>query len=649
MTAQRDATALEHPRSLSKLQTLTPKQWMVGVALIVVAQLLGRVWVLTGRTFYWDDFIIVGRGAHTSPWSTDFLLQEHDGHLAPLSFLVQGLVNQIAPWQWWLPATLMLVGQALVTILMATALRRIAGRTWVALGALAISMLTPLTLPGSTWWSAGINALPMHIAMAGLTALAIRISFAPIAESSLDDDSSQSKNVPSTQPGRLSGTSLVIAAVGVMLACGFFEKSLAVMPVALMVTIFVAYMRRERIGKVLHRGRTLWLVTGVLTALWAVLYAVTSLNTARETAGTPRMELFFNGFGQLLAGLAGGPWLWDRWVPGQPFAAAPTGLIAIGGMLILLTSAVSVGRDSRAWAPWLGWLVYATTVLLVMTVVRSGVHTSDVLAHTLHYYADVALALGFAIAASFMGINFEHSAPPLPQRTRELILVLVIALGLSSAVSVVTFRNAWREDTTEQWLETANSSLEKARADSPTILDQSVPFEVLLPVAAPANTYSRIFADVSEDKRPAFARVTDKPRMFSNDGSVVDAAVTPVTRIAQGDVSECGTEVKANASGTAQVDIPMSDIIKLGDWVAEFNATASSPMDVRLSLPNPFENDEQTRNGSTAVHVGTELSRRWVAVSGGGNTFRVNIEKADPHAVLCVGAGAIGPLVPANP
>ena len=129
---------------------ITRKTWLLLVAVIVAVQAAGRAWVLSGRTFYWDDFIIVGSAADADWWTPDYFLQAHDGHLAPLAFILQAVANQIAPWQWWLPAALMLLGQAAVTVAVARALRHIAGRSWQALAALALVAWTPLTLPGST-------------------------------------------------------------------------------------------------------------------------------------------------------------------------------------------------------------------------------------------------------------------------------------------------------------------------------------------------------------------------------------------------------------------------------------------------------------------------------------------------------------------
>ena len=601
---------------------ITRKTWLLLVAVIVAVQAAGRAWVLSGRTFYWDDFIIVGSAADADWWTPDYFLQAHDGHLAPLAFILQAVANQLAPWQWWLPAALMLLGQAAVTVAVARALRHIAGRSWQALAALALVAWTPLTLPGSTWWSAAANAIPMQLALAGITALAIRVSL--------------------RQQRPVSLRAVVAATVALIVALGFFEKSLAIMPVALAFTIAVAYMERRSIAETLLRGRTMWLSMGLVTGAWALFYSLTALADAGEASSEPRAELFFNGLGQVLAGLAGGPWFWDRWAPGQPWADAPSGLVSVGAVLVLLTMAVTIGRDWRAWLPWLIAAGYLAVTLLSVTLMRSGDHTSDVLARTLHYYGDSAMVTGFALAASW-----SDRVRPLPARSRFGVLALAGVLLVSAAISVVGYRNAWADDRTAEWLDTAAASLEHAAGDgSPAVLDQPVPYEVLLPVAYPKNMYSQVFRDLPE--RPTFGRVTDDPRMFDDSGALVPASVAEITRITQGDVESCGTQLIAGPDGTATAEIPLRDIARLGDWVLELNAISSAPASLRLSLPNPFETPDQTLAGSTVVDVDDDLRTRWVSVSGGGNTLRIDVSDAPEGTFVCVGSGAIGPLVPAR-
>lgn len=613
------------------------KLWWPVVSVIAVVQLVERAFVLTGRTFYWDDFIVVGHLYDKPLLSKEFLLQDHDGHLAPLSFLTQGLAAIIAPWNWWLPAAILLFLSSALTVALAKLFEHITGRTWASAFLIAMVAWSPLGLPGGTWWSAGINALPFHLAFVVFLTIAVRTTLR--------------REVP-PKPINYIGAFLIL-----LVALGFFEKSLAIAPVSLLLVSALAYMERRNVKEVLRRGVNIWMPTMLLAAGWALWYYFGVPHTVSHARSNLKPELFFNGLGQIFSGMAGGPGRWERWLPGQPFADASAGLITVGGIALLVLSAILIGRDYRGWAPWTIAVAYIFATLMAITIFRSGENTSGLLAHTLHYYADVAIVIGVCIGISCAGTPPPSEAPaPLPKRTRSMLWLLGAVLAVSSSISVVTYRAAWQDDATTAWLDTTQRSLAalKAEADAAgenkaldyNLIDQPVPFEVLLPVAAPTNMYSHVF-DKTDD-RPQFDRVTGVTRMFGADGALIDAKVSEVTRVQDGPVEQCGHEIVVGDNGSAKVEIPLNGIIKLGDWVLEFPATASENMDVRLSLPNPFETEEQTLAGSTVVHMNDQLRPRYVNLNGGGNTLRVTIEKATPGATLCMGAGAIGPLVPAK-
>lgn len=581
--------------------------WRRAITVIIAVQAALHIWVLTGRSFYWDDFIIVGGSVDNPWWSPAFWAQAHDGHFAPLSFLLQRAVNAIAPWQWWLPALIMAVGSIALTFLVAKAARALVGGTWPAVAAVALIAFTPLTLPASTWWSAAVNSIPMQLALAWWIIVA---------------------NTPSTT--QLTTRRVIGANLALLVALGFFEKSVAVVPVALALTFAACFMRRST-----FRFRpALWVPGLLISVAWAVLYVVVASGTARETAGTPRPELFLGGLEQVVAALVGGPWFWERWAPGQAWANAPFGLVVAGGAAVVLFIIVALVRDRRAWLPLTIGVAYLSVVLAAMTVVRSGEHTADELANTLHYYADAATVLGLAAAVAWTG-----SVRP------WLVSTLIVLLAVSSTASAVGYRAAWSDDVVPEWLSTTKQSLNDASSHSP-VLNQGAPLEVLLPIVQPRHTYHYIFNDVRD--RPEFGRYTDRPQMFDVSGSLINAEVTPVAELEPGDAPECGSRLEIGPDGSGTVDVAVDDIITISDWTVEFNALASEDMDVRLALPNPYQTTEETYEASTVVPVGTDLERRWVTVGGGGNILRVVVVGATPGAHLCIGAGGIGPLVPAG-
>ena len=626
------------PAPGQRLLKMSTTAWIGGLALILAVQIFGQIYVLTGSSFYWDDFIIVGRTYEHSMWGTDYLFHNHDGHMAPLSFLTQALVNQLATWQWWLPVTIMVILKTAFTVLTAWCLQLIAGRTWVSWFNLAVIAWTPLILTTSTWWSAAINALPFHIVFVVYLALSIKYTL-------------RENHAPSL-------ATVIGVNVLLLIALAFFEKALLITPLTFLLIACIAYMERRGARGILRRGRVMWATSLVISALWAILYFFATDASSRHIADKPSMELFFKGLGQIFSGMAGGPWMWDRWIPGQPFAIPPSGLIAVGGILLLLVSAAMIGRDYRGWAPWVVACVHIFMSLMIIVLFRSGDNTAGALAQTLHYYADVAIVIGICIAISCAGNPPpEEAAAPLPARSRYFILVLGFVLFVSSTISIVSYRKAWANDTTDEWLATSKATLSELKAQQDAdpngagnidynLIDQVVPYEVLMPVTAPSNTYSHIFHQYRN--RPAFERYTGKGRMFDKNGSLIDAHVAGVSQLNPGEVEQCGHRIEVGPDGRALVELPLSSIIKLGDWVFELNATASETVNVRLSLPNPFETEAQTLGGSTVVPVDNTLKQRLVQVSGGGNTLRITVDKATPGATICVGSGAIGPLVPAN-
>ena len=62
---------------------------------------------------------------------------------------------------------------------------------------------------------------------------------------------------------------------------------------------------------------------------------------------------------------------------GPALGRRPSGLVSVGAVLVLLTMAVTIGRDYRAWLPWLIAVGYLSVTLLSVTLMRSGDHTSD--------------------------------------------------------------------------------------------------------------------------------------------------------------------------------------------------------------------------------------------------------------------------------
>jgi len=90
---------------------------VVWIALaLIAAQTVIRIWLVARGYFYWDDLILIGQASTESIWSWSYLMQDHDGHLMPGAFLAAGVITELSPLNWAIPAVTLVVGQLLVSL-----------------------------------------------------------------------------------------------------------------------------------------------------------------------------------------------------------------------------------------------------------------------------------------------------------------------------------------------------------------------------------------------------------------------------------------------------------------------------------------------------------------------------------------------------
>lgn len=243
--------------------------------------------MLTSHGFYWDDFIIIGYFYDTPLLSKDYLLQDRDGHLAPLAFLVQGSYHPIASWNWWLSAIIMAVTSIALIYATVRLFGLLTDRTLVSLFLITAVAWTPLMFPGDTWWSVAISSQPLHLALAVFMIVTIR-----------------------TTTCRPFGPRLW-EAVGLfallVVALGFFEKPLTITPTSVLAVTTLAYMERRNTLQALRRGLVIWISLMLLTGAWALRYYFGPDETTGSVSDKLQSELFFNGLGQILAGIVSEP------------------------------------------------------------------------------------------------------------------------------------------------------------------------------------------------------------------------------------------------------------------------------------------------------------------------------------------------------
>jgi hypothetical protein len=214
---------------------------------------------------------------------------------------------------------------------------------------------------------------------------------------------------------------------------------------------------------------------------------------------------------------------------------------------------------------------------------------------------------------------------------RATVTVIIgVAFVASSLYSTATFLTSWRDNPTQAYLQNAERTLAEAYSSSDTpLLDQEVDPLVLQRVAWPENLASHMFALL--DRRPEFTSETDKLRMLTRTGHVVDAKVTWVRIVRPGPAPQCGYFVQTDAPARMPLDGPMLP----ADWTAELNYLANTEGSMTLSL---------TEGPETRVPVHPGLNRVFVRLPGAGDA--VNVRANTAALALCIASGPLGFVAP---
>nr|WP_252858522.1 hypothetical protein [Rhodococcus erythropolis] len=359
--------------------TFTPKRVAQLAFVLIGCQLVIRAWVAASNYFYWDDLILMGRGGRFPLFSSELLLYDHDGHFMPAAFFFTGLITRIAPYNWALSATLLVIGQAAASLALLRTLRLVLGWRPALLIPLILYLFVPLTLPSFSWWAAALNALPLQIALAWACGDAIKLY----------------------RTGHVryvfSGTAVFVVSLL------FFEKAVLVPFVAL--AFLVLYLRTQGEGTPIRSAvtkcRRLWTACAAVLAIWIPVYLTTVESPITGNGRSMSTELLHHGTSLgMLPTLLGGPWRWERWIPSPAWADPPTVLVAAAWVALLTTVVMTVrARRGAAWI-WVAAALYFLASVVAMTATRSDADTTYELAQTLRYFTDSATV--FALAAALI-------------------------------------------------------------------------------------------------------------------------------------------------------------------------------------------------------------------------------------------------------
>ena len=533
---------------------------VVGPLVLVV--LLGtvlRTVVAAQGWFYWDDLVLLAKAREFDWPSLQLLLTPHDGHLMPGAWLIYWLLGAATEGFNW-PAAVAALG-----LLNLLAVGAVGWAAWVvakphAWWVTLLYAVTPLVLPVATWLAAAVNSLPLH---AG-TALILAHGWLTLTRGRKRDP-------------------LIVAAA--MLVTGLFsERILFVAPVAFLLVLAWAWARRAPLA-----GIVTWaLALGVPWLLNVVAY-LALVGDPRVNEGSLALgEILTHGYGSaLLPTLLGGPFQWDRWHPGPPFASPATAVV-IAGILVAVLLFVAVAMRNRRGLPSLA-LVFAYPLLPLAAIAfaRASEDTAAEITQTLRHFAEASVLLALTLGV-------------LARRSPRWLVAVYVGLSL---ISTVTYTQAWREQPAREYFSTLAAEVEEP------ILDQAVPLEVLLPVVHPYNMLSRLTGYTGAS--------TNSPVLVDAVGHPQPAELMPM-------------RVVGEACLDGRTELAMDGPLLERDWVLRLNYLASGEGTATVALSGGEPVTIPVEEGLHQVHV---------QLVGGGDTLIVD-------GVDYIGNSEIGVLLP---
>ncbi|MDQ1248213.1 MAG: hypothetical protein QG597_2585 [Actinomycetota bacterium] len=579
---------------------------LVGLGIVV------RGLITISGSFYWDDFILQGRAARLN-LDGDFLIRSHDGHLMPAAAAVSWLTERVAPLEFWLPALELLALQAACAVFGWLLIRRIFGIRTLSLVPLLLLLFSPLTLPSSVWWTAGLNALPMQLGMLGVTWGAWLLC---------------------RQQRERAGRWWILGSIVVALL--FFEKSLLLgLWAALAVWVFSADGRpwawlREQ----WRRRRWFWTGLAALAIVYVGAYLTVSDRAPQapqqfgQTVSAFRIALFE----AILPSMLGGPGGWQPIGWGAAFAR-PSALLILISLVAVSTLVVFGWRTAtRARRGWTAAAVYIGVVISLMASTRLAAADAAGLMAGLRYLADAIVPLTLAVGLSLMPVAGDPESARmlgvrrwLASRPRVLIggpAAAVIVAAILTMASISGFWAIWSSIAAEPWLANARETMSGSAEDG-VILDQAAPEFVLGGLAHPYNDISWTLAPLP--RQPGFGQVTDNPRFLQESGALVPGRIAGVDA-EPGPASGCGWRLRQGRNV-----VPLASDVFEWEHRLEVVYRASAPTAATVALGT---------GRPTPVTFGSGDGRFVARVEGGGRSF--TIDDVPAGAGICVSRGSVG-------
>jgi hypothetical protein len=517
---------------------------LVGGLLLIAVQLVFRGWAVSGSWFQFDDFAFLSR-AYNSDLTWGYLTESYAGHLMPGGFLLTWLFAKVDPLGFWPYATTLLVLQAVASIGFLRLLFHMFGRRLAVLPLLAIYLFSVTSLPAFIWWAAGINQLPLQIAL--FFGLHSHVSYLR------------------TRRSRHLAATMAWTVFGLL----FYEKTLLVFVAYGLVAL--AYFAQ---GTLEERLRHLWttyrrglLLHGLLALGYLALYLSTSLTFAVDNANqTPVFPVAYRYiFVAFSTGVIGGPWQWTD--------LSPVGRVANPSDLVIFLSWLVIGyliylayrTRLHSLRAWLLTALFLVANVFLLTAGRAFL-VGAIIGLEYRYQTELSAVFALSVGLAFLPlVGAVETVRPreesgVPFRPESAALVFSVLFVGGAMVSNFQYAARWQmQNPAPAYFDRVAASL--ADKDQPVPLaDLAVPQMIMWGFRHPENTYSRMFR-LHEEKTRYPSIVSDELYVFDGRGRLRPALITPMRQNVPHEDSGCGYRLEDTS-----ITIPLDDPVIGGGW-----------------------------------------------------------------------------------
>jgi hypothetical protein len=589
-------------------ERLTRHLVLVGVVLVVL-QIAFRGWALAGSWFYFDDLAFMSR-AMNEPLGASYLLESYGGHLMPGGFLTAWLLTKVAVYSWAPWAAVLLALQALAGLGMLRLLVSLFGRRPLVLALLAGYLSYVFTLSAGIWFAAGINQLPMQVALAfGLHA-----------------------HVEYLRHRRV--RSLVGCLLWTAFGLLFYEKTLLLFGIYALVTIgwFGHGRTPERLLHIWNHYRTAVISYAAVGGAYLALYIQFGLDFSPASRNAqPWSPLAWNLVGKTMSSaLIGGPFRWQPLAVGS--FADPSQLT----MMISWAAVVGLGgyayrtrtRTKRAWS-LLAFTAFCNVVLLASA--RANIVGPDI-AREFRYQTESSALFVLGVGLAFLPLVGARetvtlrAGVPRTYESPRLVAAVTVVVALAAAYSSVKYVDLWQDrNPSKAYFAEVRHTL-KARSTQSgrevPLVDAGIPQTLLWAYRHPENYYSHVFRNL--DQYTSYPRdAVDDLYMFDDSGALTEVAV-PGTRSNQPGTG-CGYRLDGDST-----DVPLDGPVFGDGWWIRIDYDAEAASDVQVVA------------GDEVHQLTLPAGAHSVFVTAAGSFDSVRLDGYDSGADVCVSTVALG-------